>query len=133
MSDAESVEEVQGTHNIEQHFVRPAITVICLMRAWVVNPNELPESCATSFHSYVEVCFTQVVADPQADHLDDVGMTIGMEHVVTRGLPICLVSVSALPLDEHRRLLEFVESREDSAEAALADCTLSVFSNTLEA
>jgi hypothetical protein len=41
------------SHHIKQQLVRPAERLELLMRAWVVNPNEVPKISAASLHRYV--------------------------------------------------------------------------------
>ena len=133
MGDAESVEVAHSSHNIEQHLVRPATPLEFLMRAWVVKPNELPESCAARLHRYVEVGHLQVLAVPYAAHPHNVRMRKGLKHVVGSSFFGSLLCFYSLPLDEHLLVLESINAQENIAEAALADCTATVFSNTLKA
>ena len=133
MDDAEIVEVTHNSHNIEQQLVEPAKPLEFLMRAWVVNPNELPESCAARLHRYVEVGHIQVLAVPYAAHPHNVRMRKDRKHVVGCSFFGSLVCFYSLPLDEHMLVLESVNTQENMAEAALADCTATVFSNTLKA
>ena len=106
MDDADTVEVAHSSHNTEQHLVRPAVPLEFMMRAWVVNPNKVPEICTATLQRYVEASFRIEVGGPYAERPDDVRVAIGLEHVKTRRLLACLVSVLPLPLNNHSLVCE---------------------------
>jgi len=74
MGDAVCVEMTHSSHSIEQHLVLAATSLEVMMLAWIVNPNELPESSAATLHRYVEVGLLLELACKHTFHPNEVRM-----------------------------------------------------------